>query len=125
MLHKILHNLNHPLHCKLHKFAKPIHISSAIARQNGRAFVVAKYNTYQFSLCFNYTSIQLWNSLPKETVLCIKQDRFIALAKKVFVNQYLVLILNLSWKKLSTHPFYKKLKLYCETKGFLINVILS
>ena len=77
MLHKVLHNTNPKLYYKLPQFAKPICITWHIAKQNDRAFVVARYNTYQFSWCITYSITHLWNSLPNETVLVVKQDWFI------------------------------------------------
>ena len=47
MLQKILHNVDHPLHCKLPQFAMPLHIIQYTAQQNDKALVLAKYNTYQ------------------------------------------------------------------------------
>ena len=37
MLHKILHNFDHPLHCKLPQFAKPIRITLHTTQQNDKA----------------------------------------------------------------------------------------
>ena len=81
MLHKILNNVDYPLHCKLHQFAKPIRITWHTAQQNDKTFVLARYNTYQFSRCFTYSITRLWYSLPNEAVLAVKQDRFIVLDK--------------------------------------------
>ena len=82
ILHKNLHKVNHPLHWKLPQFAKPIRITWHTTQQKDKAFVLATYNTYQFSQCFTYSTTGLWNSLPNEAVLAVKQDRFIVLAKK-------------------------------------------
>ena len=81
MLYKIIHNCDHPTHCKLPQFTKSILFTLHIILQNDRALVLARYITYQFSLCFIYSTTQLWNSLPNETVLAVKQDCFIALVK--------------------------------------------
>ena len=67
-------------------FAKLICITQHIAQENDKASVVAMYNAYYFSQCFTYSITHLWNSLPNEAVLAVKQDRFIALAK-IFVDQ--------------------------------------
>ena len=72
MLHKILHKVNHPLHCKLPQFAKPIRFIWLTAQQNDKA--LARYNTYQFSRYFTYSITRLWNSLPNEAVKAVKQD---------------------------------------------------
>ena len=56
MPYKILHNVNHPLHCKLPQFF--------------------------FSRWFTYSTTCLWNNLPNEVVLTIKHDRFVPLDKK-------------------------------------------
>ena len=82
MLHIILHNVNHPLHCKFPQFAKPIRITRHKGQQNYKVFVLARYNIYQFSLYFIYSNTRLWNILHNEMVLAIKHDRFIVLAKK-------------------------------------------
>ena len=58
MLHKTLHNIDHPLPCKLPQFAKLIGSTQHTAQQNGKAFVI-------------------------EAILAVKQDRFIALAKNM------------------------------------------
>ena len=50
------------------------------------AFVLARYNTYQFSLCFTYSTTRFWNSLPNKAVLAVKQHRFITLSKKIKVK---------------------------------------
>ena len=81
MLYKILPNIYQPLQSKLTQFTKPIHITRHIAHKNDRSFVVARYNTYQFSQCFTYSTIHLWNTLPNEAVFAVRQDYFIALAK--------------------------------------------
>ena len=85
MLHKILCNIDHPLHSKLPQFAKPIRITRHTTQQNDKAFVFARYNIYQFSLYFIYSNTRLWNILHNEMVLAIKHDRFIVLAKKIYM----------------------------------------
>ena len=100
MLYKILYNINLPLRCKLPQFAKPICFTQHIVQQNNRAFVSIRYNTYQISWRFTYSIAQLWNGLPNEAVLAVKQDHFIALAK----NFCLLIIWILSWMTLLTHP---------------------
>ena len=87
MLHKILLNVHHSLHCKHPQFTMPFRITRHTAQQNDKAFVLARYNTYQFSRCFTYSTIHLWNSLPNEAVLAIKQDNFIVLAIKIICDQ--------------------------------------
>ena len=64
MLYKILHNVDHPLHCKLLQFAKPFRIIRHVAQKNDKAFFMARNNTYQLSRFFTYSTTQLWNSLP-------------------------------------------------------------
>ena len=93
ILHKILHKVDHPLHCKLPQFAKPIRITRHTTQQNDKAFVLAKYNTNQFSRCFTYSTTRLWNSLPNEAVLAVKQDRFIVSAENFDVI-YGIIIIN-------------------------------
>ena len=90
ILHKILHKVDHTLYCKLPHFAKPIRITQHTSQQKDKAFVLARCNTYQFSRCFTYSTIRLWNSLPNEVVLPVKQHRFVVLAKKIYVinNHY-------------------------------------
>ena len=83
ILHKILHKVDQSLHCKLPQFANPFRITRHITQQNDKTFVLTRYYTYQFSRCFTYSTIQLWKCLPNETILTVKQDCFIALAKKV------------------------------------------
>ena len=58
MFYKIRHNFDYSLHCKLHQFAKPIRITWYKAQQNNKTVVVAMYNTYQFSWCFNYSTVE-------------------------------------------------------------------
>ena len=87
ILHKILHKVDHLLHCKLPQFAKPIRITRHTTQQNDKAFVLARYNTYQFSRCFTYSITRLWNILPNEVVLTVKQDRFTVLAKIFLSDQ--------------------------------------
>ena len=53
------------------------------AQQNDKKFVLARYNTYQISRCFTYSTTRLCNNLPNEVVLAVKQDRFVDLAKKL------------------------------------------
>ena len=60
ILYKILHNVDHPLYCKLPQFAKPIRITWHITQQNDRAFIMARYKTLQFFLSFTY-----YNSLMR------------------------------------------------------------
>ena len=42
MLYKIFHNINYSFHCKLHQFAKLIHIIQHTAQQNDKIFTLAK-----------------------------------------------------------------------------------
>ena len=85
ILHKILHKVDHPLHYKLPQFAKPIRITWHTAQQHDKTFALARYNTYQFSLCFTYPNTRL----PNELVLAVKQDCVIDLVKKNYViNNY-------------------------------------
>ena len=68
------------------------------AQENDKYFVLARYNTYQFSQFFTYSTTRLWNSLPNEAVLAVKQDRFIVLAKKfmwsiIIINTYIGCVL--------------------------------
>ena len=44
-----------------------------------------KYNTFHFSRCFTWSTTRLWNNLPNEVVLAVKQDHFGALPKNIFV----------------------------------------
>ena len=74
-LHKILHNVDHLLHCKILQFVKPLRITRHTAQQNDKAFVF---------WCFTYSTTRLWNSLSN-AVLAIKQDRYLALAIKKFM----------------------------------------
>ena len=82
MLHKILHNSNHPFYCKFLQFAKLVGITPHRAQQFDKAFASIRYNTYQISRCFICYTTRFWNSLPNLAVLVVKQDSFIALAKK-------------------------------------------
>ena len=66
MLHKILNNVDHALHSKLPHFVKPTLITQHKAQQNDEAFVLARYNTYQFSWCFTCFTTSLWSSIPNE-----------------------------------------------------------
>ena len=87
MFYKILHNVDHPLQCKLPQFTKPIRITQHATQKNDKTFVLAGYNTYQFSRCFTYYTTRLWNILPNEAALTEKQDCFIVLAKKFLCDQ--------------------------------------
>ena len=81
MLLKILLNIDYSLHCNLPQFAKPIRITWHTTQQNDKAFVLAMYNTFQFSGYFTYSTTRFWNSLSNEAILAVKQDCFVALAK--------------------------------------------
>ena len=87
ILHKMLHKVYHPVHCKLLEFAKPTRITWHTAQQNDKIFDLARYNTYQFSRCFTHSTTCLWNSLPNEAVLAVKQKHFIILAKNFLCDQ--------------------------------------
>ena len=67
---------------KTSSFCKPYSHYSSHSQQNDKALVLARCNTNQFSRCFAYSTAQLWNSLPNEAVLAIKQDRFKVLIRK-------------------------------------------
>ena len=65
----------------------PIRITWHTAQQNDKVFVLARYNSYKVSGCFHCSTIRLWNSLPNEAVLTVKQDRFMVLAKQFLCDQ--------------------------------------
>ena len=75
--------VDHPLHCNLPHFAKLIRTTRHTTQENDKA----RYNFYQFSSCFTYFTIRLWNNVPNEVVLAVKQDHFIDLAKKCACDQ--------------------------------------
>ena len=66
LLYKILNNAHHLLHCKLPQYAKLTRITRHTAQQNDKAFVMARYSTYQFSWRFTYFTTRLWSSIPNE-----------------------------------------------------------
>ena len=57
-------------------FNDGIFLTSALIFYTTLDYIQARYNDYQFSLCFIYFTTRLWNSLSNETVLGVKQDRF-------------------------------------------------
>ena len=86
MIHKVLHNSEHPLHCYLPQFAMPIRMTRYAVRQNSRSFAINRCNTSQFSRCFLNSAVSCWNNLPNDVVLALQYDRFKTLAKKFLYN---------------------------------------
>ena len=83
MFYKTLYNVDHPFHLKLPHFTNPICITCyTYSPDNDKDPLLAIYNANQFSRCFVYSAVLLWNSLPNEAVLTLKQDRFKASARK-------------------------------------------
>ena len=77
VLHKILHNVDHSLHCKPPQFLKLIRMTWHTAQKKDKTFVLARYNTYQFFWCFTCSTICLWNNLQNEAVLAVKHSFFL------------------------------------------------
>ena len=65
LLYKILNIIDHPLYCKLLKFAMPTLTTQKTSQQNERTFVLLRHNYYSIlkMLFFNLTT-KLLNSLP-------------------------------------------------------------
>ena len=110
ILHKILYNFDQPLHYKLPEFAMPIHITRHTFQQSDKAFLLPRYNTHKFSWHFTCFITHLWNILPNEAFLAVKQDCFTVL---VFAH---VPIPSFPMVK----SIYGALSLVCKTLRFSI-----
>ena len=95
MLHKIFHNVDHFLYCKILRFVKEIHSTRFTAQQNDKAFVLARYNTYQFSRCFTCFITHVWNNLSNEKVLAVKKDRFYKIVLPIALTEILCVIITI------------------------------
>ena len=68
MLHKIFHNPNHPLKCKLPLPFQPGRVTRYALNMNSRAFTVGRNISSQYSRCFIPATTRLWNELPSSVV---------------------------------------------------------
>ena len=72
MLDKILLNVKHSIISNSHNLPNKLLLFGIKLNKMIRAFVLCCKNTYLFSRCFTYSTIQVWNSHQNEAGLTVK-----------------------------------------------------